>query len=183
MGNGALPHGPSYRAHPRLYLGVFHCGAQNLDAIGGTTDIDWPLAPIASEANDPSRKCCVRRSTRDNVDISECGEQISVPPQPSAAPSGGRSRCRFQPLSKYSFEPVQYCLPNLGRTCSGASSSHFSAAQQPRGLDRRARAPPSSSVRPCRGSVAAPPSASRRSAIASPRDFHSNPAAERSPSP
>jgi hypothetical protein len=21
MGNGALPHGPSYRAHPRLYLG------------------------------------------------------------------------------------------------------------------------------------------------------------------
>ena len=52
MGNGALPHGPSYRAHPRLYLGVFHCGAQNFDAIGGTTDIDKPPAPIASEAYD-----------------------------------------------------------------------------------------------------------------------------------
>ena len=24
MGNGALPHGPSYRAHPRLYLALFN---------------------------------------------------------------------------------------------------------------------------------------------------------------
>jgi hypothetical protein len=38
----------------QVALGVFHCGAQNFDAIGGTTDIDWPLAPIASEAYDPS---------------------------------------------------------------------------------------------------------------------------------
>src|SRR5271166_5968756 len=38
-----------------MALGVFHCGAQNFDAIGGTTDIDWPLAPIASEAYDPKR--------------------------------------------------------------------------------------------------------------------------------
>ena len=36
-----------------LALGVFHCGAQNFDAIGGTADIDWPPAPIASEAYDP----------------------------------------------------------------------------------------------------------------------------------
>ena len=36
-----------------LGLGVFHCGAQNFDAIGGTADIDWPPAPIASEAYDP----------------------------------------------------------------------------------------------------------------------------------
>jgi hypothetical protein len=29
------------------------------DAIGGTTDIDWPPAPIASEAYDPSiRSTC-----------------------------------------------------------------------------------------------------------------------------
>ena len=35
--------------------GVFHCGAQNFDAIGGTADIDWPPAPIASEAYDPKR--------------------------------------------------------------------------------------------------------------------------------
>jgi hypothetical protein len=48
---------PSYRAHPRLYLGVFHCGAQNFDAIGGTADIGWPPTPIASEAYDPG---CVK---------------------------------------------------------------------------------------------------------------------------
>jgi hypothetical protein len=36
-----------------LALGVFRCGAQNCDAIGGTADIDWPPAPIASEAYDP----------------------------------------------------------------------------------------------------------------------------------
>jgi len=40
---------------PLLALGVFHCGAQNSDAIGGTADIDWPSAPIASEAYDPLR--------------------------------------------------------------------------------------------------------------------------------
>ena len=47
----------------QLALGVFHCGAQNSDAIGGTADIDWSPAPIASEAYDPSatspgRYCC-----------------------------------------------------------------------------------------------------------------------------
>jgi hypothetical protein len=36
-----------------MALGVFHCGAQNFDAIGGTADIDWPPAPIACEAYDP----------------------------------------------------------------------------------------------------------------------------------
>src|SRR5271169_5205076 len=40
---------------PQLALGVFHCGAQNFDAIGGTADIDWPPAPIAFEAYDPKR--------------------------------------------------------------------------------------------------------------------------------
>src|SRR4029077_3800234 len=40
-----------------LALGVFHCGAQNFDAIGGTADIDRPPAPIASEAYDPE---CVK---------------------------------------------------------------------------------------------------------------------------
>jgi hypothetical protein len=38
-----------------LALGVFHCGAQNFDAIGGTADIDRPPAPIASDENDPER--------------------------------------------------------------------------------------------------------------------------------
>ena len=39
-----------------MALGVFHCGAQNSDAIGGTADIDWHPAPIASEAYDPMRR-------------------------------------------------------------------------------------------------------------------------------
>jgi|HubBroStandDraft_2_1064218.scaffolds.fasta_scaffold244551_2 hypothetical protein len=34
-------------------FGVFHCGAQNSDAIGATADIDWPPAPIASKTYDP----------------------------------------------------------------------------------------------------------------------------------
>jgi hypothetical protein len=38
-----------------LALGVFHCGAQNFDAIGSTADIDWLPAPIASEAYDHQR--------------------------------------------------------------------------------------------------------------------------------
>jgi hypothetical protein len=38
---------------PYMALGVFRCGAQNSDAIGGTADIDRPPAPIASEAYDP----------------------------------------------------------------------------------------------------------------------------------
>jgi hypothetical protein len=42
-----------------MALGVFHCGAQNFDAIGGTADIDWPPAPIASEAYDPSATLAV----------------------------------------------------------------------------------------------------------------------------
>jgi hypothetical protein len=40
---------------PLVAFGVFHCGAQNFHAIGGTADIDWPPAPIASEAYDPKR--------------------------------------------------------------------------------------------------------------------------------
>ena len=40
---------------PLLALGVFHCGAQNFDAIGCTADIDWPPAPIACEAYDPKQ--------------------------------------------------------------------------------------------------------------------------------
>jgi hypothetical protein len=52
-----------------MALGVFHCGAQNFDAIGGTADIDWPPAPIASEAYDPlrtSRVQCTSNSVHDS---------------------------------------------------------------------------------------------------------------------
>jgi hypothetical protein len=34
MGNGALPHGPSYRAHPRLYHRVESMRCEDSDAIG-----------------------------------------------------------------------------------------------------------------------------------------------------
>jgi hypothetical protein len=61
-------------------LGVFHCGAQNFDVIGGTADIDWPAAPIASEAYDPSATLAVH-----------CGNGFDA---------------RFKPLSKYSFEAL-----------------------------------------------------------------------------
>ncbi len=44
MGNGALPHGPSDRAHPRLYLRISSLRRTNSVAIGGRADIlraDW----------------------------------------------------------------------------------------------------------------------------------------------
>jgi hypothetical protein len=44
---------------PELALGVFRCSAQNLDAIGGTADMDRPPALIASEAYDPNRAWAV----------------------------------------------------------------------------------------------------------------------------
>jgi hypothetical protein len=37
---------------PYMALGVFHCGAQDFDAIGCAADIDQPPTPIASEAYD-----------------------------------------------------------------------------------------------------------------------------------
>jgi hypothetical protein len=39
-----------------MALGVFRCGAQNSDAIGGAADIDLAPAPIASDENDPERR-------------------------------------------------------------------------------------------------------------------------------
>jgi hypothetical protein len=40
---------------------VFRCGAQNFDAIGGTSDIDWPPATIGCEAYDPKETFDVQR--------------------------------------------------------------------------------------------------------------------------
>ena len=53
MGNGALPHGPSYRAHPRLYLSVELLQCTISAAIGGTADIARSTAAPGSDANDP----------------------------------------------------------------------------------------------------------------------------------
>jgi hypothetical protein len=55
-------------------LGVFHCGAQNFDAIGGTADIDWPPAPIASEAFDPKETLHVQCKP-----LSGCRSEIDYP--------------------------------------------------------------------------------------------------------
>src|SRR4029450_10228021 len=38
MENGALPRGPSYRVHPRLYLLVVSVRCQSSEAIGGEAD-------------------------------------------------------------------------------------------------------------------------------------------------
>jgi hypothetical protein len=55
-----------------LALGVFHCGAQNFDAIEGAADIDWPPAPIASEAYDPQetldKRACYLLLPNDQID-------------------------------------------------------------------------------------------------------------------
>jgi hypothetical protein len=59
MGNGALPHGPSYRAHPRLYHRVDSLRCEGSDAIGakrtcreGRSDEDDPLRKSGRP------KCC-----------------------------------------------------------------------------------------------------------------------------
>jgi putative ABC transport system substrate-binding protein len=61
-------------------------------------------------AFDPNRKRCVRRSARDDVDIFGGWRAISVPPATIGRAQWRRARCRFQPLSKYSFEPI-LCWP------------------------------------------------------------------------
>ena len=42
MGNGALPHGPSYRAHPRLYLnsGPLRLSVQPVSEVLRTYEVD-----------------------------------------------------------------------------------------------------------------------------------------------
>jgi hypothetical protein len=66
-----------------LALRVFHCGAQNFDAIGGAADIDWPPAPIASEAYDPQRKssrpiCCIAQHSFSFNDVLGRGDRINL---------------------------------------------------------------------------------------------------------
>jgi hypothetical protein len=55
---GATPTFLLQRMSPFVAPGVFRCGAQNCDAIGGTADIDRPPASIASEAYDPELTIC-----------------------------------------------------------------------------------------------------------------------------
>src|SRR5258707_13525605 len=54
MGNGALPNGPSYRAHPRLYHGVGSLRRTDSVAIEGIADIRRSLAGRRSDANNPN---------------------------------------------------------------------------------------------------------------------------------
>jgi hypothetical protein len=52
MGNGALPHGPSYRAHPRLY----RLGRPAMSAFP-------PLASVERESPRPSHRVAVMSET------------------------------------------------------------------------------------------------------------------------
>jgi hypothetical protein len=53
MGNGVLPHGPSYRAHPRLYLTGGSLRRENTAVVGNGADANWavsaPPAKLCSE--------------------------------------------------------------------------------------------------------------------------------------
>jgi 2-polyprenyl-6-methoxyphenol hydroxylase-like FAD-dependent oxidoreductase len=55
MGDGASPHGPSYRAHPRLYHRVVSLRCQRSYAIRGKADIARAVRACRSEAIDPNR--------------------------------------------------------------------------------------------------------------------------------
>ena len=66
MVNGALPHGPSYRAHPRLYLFVESLQCTNSGAIEGTADMPRTRRAYQSDVNDPG---CVK-----TLQSRECGE-------------------------------------------------------------------------------------------------------------
>jgi hypothetical protein len=55
MGNGALPHGPSYRAHPRLYLSGGSQGGEFTSAFGGVAEVHGRTASAAFDAFDPNR--------------------------------------------------------------------------------------------------------------------------------
>jgi hypothetical protein len=54
MGNGALPHGPSYRAHPRLYQSGGGQGVEFTSAFGRAAEVHGRTASVAFDANDPS---------------------------------------------------------------------------------------------------------------------------------
>src|SRR5262245_47476926 len=53
MGNGALPHGPSYRAHPRLYLSVISLLRSDSVAFGCEADMRTVDRSNQSDVNDP----------------------------------------------------------------------------------------------------------------------------------
>ena len=62
--HAAPAHGSSW------HLVSFTAVHKKLDAIGGTADIDWPPAPIASEAYDPSATLVVHRGNAFTADFS-----------------------------------------------------------------------------------------------------------------
>jgi hypothetical protein len=64
MGNGALPNGPSYRAHPRLYLNVIRRAAIFLVSLGCTAEKQGFRSGNRLSAFDPlseiaERNCCI----------------------------------------------------------------------------------------------------------------------------
>jgi hypothetical protein len=55
MGNGVLPNGPSYRAHPRLYLSVISLLRSDSVAFGCEADMRTVDRSNQSDVNDPKR--------------------------------------------------------------------------------------------------------------------------------
>jgi hypothetical protein len=95
-------------------LGVFHCGAQNFDAIGGTADIDWPPAPIASEAYDPG---CVKTP-----------RGINTPIILRSVVTRSASKCENSPSARhYDQIRLSFCT---AKTQTGSKWSKISPAQQ-----------------------------------------------------
>ena len=78
MGNGALPHGPSYRAHPRLYLSGGSQGGEFTSAFGRAAEVHGRTTSVAFDVNDPTRKCSVHRSSREFLVFAEGEEAIVV---------------------------------------------------------------------------------------------------------
>jgi hypothetical protein len=92
MGNGALPHGPSYRAHPRLYLSGGGQGVGFTSAFGGAAEVHGPTASAAFDAND----------------YSDIGPNLML-----------RQRSHIQPLSKHSSEAKGGNFDNSDRVQPG----------------------------------------------------------------
>jgi putative ABC transport system substrate-binding protein len=88
MGNGALPHGPSYRAHPRLYLSGGSQGGEFTSAFGGV-----------AKRMDGRPRLPPRLMTHHRHWL--CTAAIGFD-------------AGIEPLSKYSFEPIQCCLLSWG---------------------------------------------------------------------
>src|SRR6202022_2446119 len=100
---------------PELALGVFHCGAQNFDAIGGTADIDRPPASIASEAYDPGCVKTLRGITAPGI----FGPMVMR-----------RAKKRKNLSSARHYDQIRFCF-HTTKTLSGLRPAEFPQRSKP----------------------------------------------------